>query len=140
MSVGIFLTKDGAIKAMNVTGWKHTEPLYCTDCTIQFSPLWNWTRMRIVTLLALCALLCCSQGQMQEECLNESIPLHMINEMINTSKFIQKTLDVSILIHKVTICVFKRVTCITNVLLLLQRDNKPFHRILGQLKNCYKVR
>ncbi|XP_056100396.1 interleukin-26 [Rhinichthys klamathensis goyatoka] len=69
--------------------------------------------MRIVTLLALCALLCCSQGQMQEECLNKIIPLHMIKEMINASKFIQEPLD---------------------------RDNKPFHRILGQLKNCYKKR
>ncbi|KAK7129950.1 hypothetical protein R3I94_009157 [Phoxinus phoxinus] len=69
--------------------------------------------MRIVTLLALCAVLCCSQGHMQEECLKERIPLHMIKEMIKTSKFIREPLD---------------------------RDNKPFHRILGQLKNCYKKR
>ncbi|KAG1953099.1 interleukin-26 [Pimephales promelas] len=69
--------------------------------------------MRIITLLALCALLCCSQGQMQEECLNEIIPPHMIKEMINASKFIQERLD---------------------------RDDKPFHRILGQLKKCYMKR
>ncbi|XP_077089937.1 interleukin-26 [Siphateles boraxobius] len=70
--------------------------------------------MRTITLLALCALcalLCCSQGQMQEECLDESIPRHMIKEMITTSKVIQEPLD---------------------------RDNKPFHRLLGKLKNCYK--
>ncbi|XDV24902.1 hypothetical protein PO909_028932 [Leuciscus waleckii] len=71
--------------------------------------------MRIVTLLALCCctLLCCSQGHMQEDCLNENIPLHMIKDMINTSKFFQKSLD---------------------------RDNKPFHQILGKLKNCFTKR
>nr|AQX17675.1 IL-26 [Ctenopharyngodon idella] len=67
--------------------------------------------MRIVTLLALCALLCCSQGHKEEECLNHNIQLPLIKDMINTSELLQKPLD---------------------------RDNRPFHRILGKLKKCYK--
>ncbi|KAK9975859.1 hypothetical protein ABG768_021090 [Culter alburnus] len=67
--------------------------------------------MRIVTLLALCALLCCSQGHKHEECLNHNIQLPMIKDMINTSELIEQPLD---------------------------KDNRPFHRILRKLKNCYK--
>ncbi|KAL1275718.1 hypothetical protein QQF64_035341 [Cirrhinus molitorella] len=67
--------------------------------------------MRIVTLLALCAVLCCSQGHKQEECLNQHIPPTMIKDMMETSEFIQKSLP---------------------------RDSAPFHRILGKLKKCSK--
>ncbi|XP_067284214.1 interleukin-26 [Pseudorasbora parva] len=68
--------------------------------------------MRIVLLLALCALLCCSLGHKQKDCLSrESILQPLIKEMIHTSVFIQKSLD---------------------------RDNTPFHRILGNINKCYK--
>ncbi|ROI15398.1 hypothetical protein DPX16_12950 [Anabarilius grahami] len=59
--------------------------------------------MRIVTLLALCALLCCSQGHKQEECLNHNIPLPMIKDMINTSELIEEPLD------KLNVADFKRI-------------------------------
>ncbi|XP_050963139.1 interleukin-26 [Labeo rohita] len=66
--------------------------------------------MRIVTLLALCAALCCSQGHKQEECLSRHIPLTMIKDMMETSEHIQKSLP---------------------------RDDEPFQRILGKLsKRC----
>uniref|UniRef100_A0A8C2F203 Interleukin 26 n=1 Tax=Cyprinus carpio TaxID=7962 RepID=A0A8C2F203_CYPCA len=97
--------------------------------------------MRIVTLLTLCAVLWCSQGRKQEECLNQHITPPMIKDMMETSERIQKSLPVSIWIYTwtpITMCTFNKVTCITNVLLLLQKDNAPFHRILGKLKNCSK--
>ncbi|KAF4114724.1 interleukin-26 [Onychostoma macrolepis] len=67
--------------------------------------------MRIVTLLALCAVLCCSQGHKQEECLNQQILPPMIKDMMETSELIQK---------------------------YLPRDNAPYHRILEKLaqKRC----
>uniref|UniRef100_A0A9J8DHH8 Interleukin 26 n=1 Tax=Cyprinus carpio carpio TaxID=630221 RepID=A0A9J8DHH8_CYPCA len=67
--------------------------------------------MRIVTLLTLCAVLWCSQGRKQEECLNQHITPPMIKDMMETSELIQKSLP---------------------------KDNAPFHRILGKLKNCSK--
>ncbi|XP_048012060.1 interleukin-26 isoform X2 [Megalobrama amblycephala] len=51
-------------------------------------------------------------GHKQEECLNNNIQLPMIKDMINTSELIEQPLD---------------------------KDNKPFHSILRNLKkNCYK--
>ncbi|XP_043093706.1 interleukin-26 [Puntigrus tetrazona] len=67
--------------------------------------------MRIVTLLALCAVLSCSQGHQQEECLNQNIPLLMIKNMIETSELIEKSLP---------------------------KDNAPSRRILQKLKRCSK--
>uniref|UniRef100_A0A672JYS9 Interleukin 26 n=1 Tax=Sinocyclocheilus grahami TaxID=75366 RepID=A0A672JYS9_SINGR len=67
--------------------------------------------MRIVALLALCTVLCSSQGHKQEECLNQHITPPMIKDMMETSELIQKSLP---------------------------RDNAPFHRILGKLKKCSK--
>ncbi len=55
--------------------------------------------MWIVTLLAVCVVLCCSQGHKQEECLNQQILPPMIKDMIETAELIQKYLPVSILIH-----------------------------------------
>uniref|UniRef100_A0A671QND1 Interleukin 26 n=1 Tax=Sinocyclocheilus anshuiensis TaxID=1608454 RepID=A0A671QND1_9TELE len=65
--------------------------------------------MRIVTLLTLCAVLCCAQGHKQEECLNLHITPPMIKDMMETSELIHKSLP---------------------------RDNAPFQRILGKLKKC----
>uniref|UniRef100_A0A673HDU3 Interleukin 26 n=1 Tax=Sinocyclocheilus rhinocerous TaxID=307959 RepID=A0A673HDU3_9TELE len=67
--------------------------------------------MRIVTLLALCTVLCCAQGHKQEECLNLHITPPMIKDMMEISELIHKSLP---------------------------RDNAPFQRILGKLKkiNC----
>uniref|UniRef100_A0A673HFM0 Interleukin 26 n=1 Tax=Sinocyclocheilus rhinocerous TaxID=307959 RepID=A0A673HFM0_9TELE len=63
--------------------------------------------MRIVTLLALCTVLCCAQGHKQEECLNLHITPPMIKDMMEISELIHKSLP---------------------------RDNAPFQRILGKLK------
>ncbi|XP_042577884.1 interleukin-26 [Cyprinus carpio] len=67
--------------------------------------------MWIVTLLALCTVLCCAQGHKQEECLNLHITPPMIKDMMETSELIQRHLP---------------------------RDNAPFHRILVKLKKCSK--
>ncbi|XP_056605001.1 interleukin-26 [Triplophysa dalaica] len=67
--------------------------------------------MRIITLLALCAILGCSQGHQQEECLREHIRFPMIKEMLNISKHIHKSLP---------------------------KDNRASKRILGKHKKCYK--
>ncbi|XP_065146192.1 interleukin-26 [Paramisgurnus dabryanus] len=67
--------------------------------------------MRILTLLALCAFLCCSQGREQEECLKENIRLPMIKEMQQTFPEIHKSLP---------------------------KDTRASKRILGKLKKCSK--
>ncbi|XP_059367889.1 interleukin-26 [Carassius carassius] len=67
--------------------------------------------MRIVTMLALCTVLCCALDQKQEECLNLHITPPMIKDIMETSELIQK---------------------------YLPRDNAPYHQILGKLKKCSK--
>ncbi|KAA0720938.1 hypothetical protein E1301_Tti002053 [Triplophysa tibetana] len=67
--------------------------------------------MRIITLLALCAISGCTQGNQQEECLRENIRFPMIREMLNISKHIHKSLP---------------------------KDSRASKRILGKHKKCYK--
>lgn len=135
-----FLTKDGAIKAMNVTGClKHTEPLYRLYNTIQPSLKPNQDADRnLARPLCSPVLLSRPQGGRVLEPKHPAAYDQRHDQYFRTHwgtfrcKYPYLYMDSSI-------CVFKRVTCITNVHFLLQKDNRPFHRVLRKLKNCYKV-
>lgn len=149
-SVGIFfLTKDGAIKAMKVSGClKHTELLYRLYDTLQTSLKPN--QDADCNLAGpLCGPVLLSRPQ-AGRVLEPADPStydqrhdgdRRTHPEISTCKYPNSHMDFNYNMY-IAICIFDKVTCITNVLLLLQRDNAPFHRILGKLaqKRCSRVR
>ncbi len=144
-----FLTKDGAIKAMNVSGClKHTELLYRLYDTFQPSLKPNQDADCNLARPLCCPVLLSrpQAGRVLEPADPSTYDQRHDGDFrthpeTSTCKYPNSYMDTNYNMY-ITTCIFNKVTCITNVILLLQRDNAPFHRILGTLaqKRCSRVR